>query len=72
MHDTGAICQIRRSYRMEHLLGPKRAIFSTISHYKNSDAMKYSIWATFIENVVLDKKKCAVSPKKNAVLKNGT
>ena len=51
--------------------GPKKG-FSAISHYKNSDDVGYSIWATFLENVVRNhrndpfwtKKTCTVSPQK--------
>ena len=38
--------------------------FSMISYYKNSDAVKYSTWATFIENVVRNRWKWPVLDQK--------
>ena len=52
MRETGTICQIGVFTSERSTFGVQKGPFSAISHYKDSDALKYSLWATFIENVV--------------------
>ena len=57
MRETGAICQVGVFAAERSLFWAQTGPFSVISHYKNSDAIKYSTWATFIENVVRNRRK---------------
>ena len=57
MRATGAICQIGVFTAERSICWAQEGPFSATSHYKNRDAIKYSLWATFIENVVRNRRK---------------
>ena len=57
MRETGAICQIGVFTAEQSIFGAQKGPFSAMSHYKQSDAIKYSVWATFIEKVVRNRRK---------------
>ena len=54
--------------RKRQFLNPQKGPFSMIPHYIYSDAVKYSIWATFIENVVPNRRKWPLFGPKKALV----
>ena len=56
MCETGAICRIGVSQQNGAFFGAQKGSFSEISHYQNSDALRYGLWATFVENVVRNRR----------------
>ena len=67
LRETGAICQIGVFFRQNGaFLGPKKRPFSAVSHYTNSDGIKYRVWSTFIENVVRNRREKPFWDQSNA------